>query len=195
MNFIFATNNKHKVDEIRSVLPPHINVISLQEAGIDSNVPEPHNTLEENARDKALAVYHRTGTDCFSEDSGLEVNALNGEPGVHSARYAGDERSAEKNTTKLLEKMKGKTERSAQFRTVICLVTEGNVDFFEGTCRGTIAAEPHGEGGFGYDPVFVPEGADKTFADMTHDEKNRWSHRRKAADRLVAFLNQLPERK
>lgn len=195
MTFIFATNNKHKVDEIRAVLPSHIKIVSLHDAGIDADVPEPHDTLEENARDKALAIYHRTGTDCFSEDSGLEVDVLNGEPGVHSARYAGEEKSANKNTAKLLEKMIGATDRSAQFRTVICLVTEGAVEFFEGVCRGTVATAPRGASGFGYDPIFVPEGAGKTFAEMDSEEKARWSHRRKAVDRLVAFLNQTPERK
>lgn len=194
MKFIFATNNQHKVDEIKAVLPLDIDVITLKEAGIDIDIPEPHDTLEANAEEKATTIYHLTAMDCFSEDTGLEVDTLNGEPGVLSARYAGKEKSFQKNIDKLLFNLQHKQDRSAQFRTVVCLITEGEISFFEGICRGRIIAPATGTGGFGYDPVFVPEGADKTFAEMNMEEKNTYSHRRKAIDKLVAFLNQTNEK-
>lgn len=190
MKIIFATNNQHKVDEVRRVLPADFKILTLKEAGIDIDIPEPHDTLEENAREKAITIYHMTNTACFSEDTGLEVDALNGEPGVHSARYAGEEKLFERNIDKLHFKLKDKSDWSAQFRAVICLIIEGNIDFFEGVCKGRIIAEKKGNEGFGYDPVFIPEGADKTFAEMTMEEKNKYSHRRKAVDKLVLFLNQ-----
>ena len=190
MKLIFATNNQHKVEEVRSALPLHFQILTLKEAGIDIDIPEPHPTLEANAEEKAATIYHLTGTDCFSEDTGLEVFALNGEPGVHSARYAGEEKSFQKNIEKLLRNLIGKQDRSAQFRAVICLIQEGAVDFFEGRCPGKIIDKEKGGEGFGYDPVFVPDGADKTFAEMSMEEKNIYSHRRKAVDKLVAFLRQ-----
>ena len=190
MKIIFATNNQHKVSEIRAVLPKHFEIITLLEAGITIDIPEPHDTLEKNAEEKATTIYHLTNTDCFSEDTGLEVEALDGEPGVHSARYAGDERSFQKNIDKLLQKLQDKTNRSAQFKTVICLIMEGEINFFEGVCTGSISKEQSGGKGFGYDPVFIPTGSAKTFADMTMEEKNHYSHRRKAVDKLVAFLNE-----
>ena len=189
MNLIFATNNQHKVDEIRAVTPSSFQIMTLKEAGIDIDIPEPHDTLQENAREKAETIYQLTGTNCFSEDTGLEVFSLNGEPGVRSARYAGDDKSFQKNIDKLLHQLKDKENREAQFRTVICLLMDGKEHFFEGICRGKIIAAQKGNEGFGYDPVFVPDGADKTFADMSLAEKNRLSHRRKAADQLVLFLN------
>lgn len=188
MTLIFATNNPHKVDELRAALPPDFHILTLQEAGINVDIPEPHNTLEENAEHKAAAIYHLTGTACFSEDTGLEVDALDGEPGVHSARYAGNDRSPVANTEKLLAKLQGAPNRSAQFRTVICLIAEGSIEFFEGVCKGRIAEAPSGSQGFGYDPVFVPDGGAKTFAQMSTAEKNAFSHRRKAGEKLVAFL-------
>lgn len=190
MKLIFATNNQHKVDEVRSALPKHFEILTLEEAGINIDIPEPHATLEANAEEKATTIYHLTGIDCFSEDTGLEVPALAGEPGVHSARYAGEERSFEKNIEKLLHNLNGIEERRARFRAVICLITEGSIEFFEGICNGRIVSEPSGGGGFGYDPVFVPDGATKTFAEMGMEEKNIYSHRRKAVDKLVSFLNQ-----
>lgn len=195
MNLVFATNNQHKVDEIRAVLPSHFHIQTLKEAGIDIDIPEPHNTLQDNAREKAVTIYQLTGTDCFSEDTGLEVISLNGEPGVKSARYAGEGKSFGKNIEKLLSNLTGKEDRSAQFRTVVCLILNGQEHFFEGTCKGRIIAEPRGIEGFGYDPVFVPDGANKTFAEMTLTEKNQFSHRRKAIDGLVSFLNQFQETK
>ncbi|QEC56003.1 RdgB/HAM1 family non-canonical purine NTP pyrophosphatase [Flavisolibacter ginsenosidimutans] len=188
MKLIFATNNRHKVDEIKAVLPDYFQIVTLKEAGIDIDIPEPHDTLEANAEEKAITIFRMTDTACFSEDTGLEVFALNGEPGVHSARYAGEEKSFAKNIEKLLKNLEGKEDRSAQFRAVICLIVEGNVDFFEGVCKGQIIAEQKGTEGFGYDPVFIPDGATKTFAEMNMDEKNFYSHRRKAVDKLVAFL-------
>lgn len=189
MKLIFATNNEHKVDEIRAVLPSYFEILSLKEAGIDIDIPEPHDTLEENAREKAITIYHMTDTACFSEDTGLEVDALNGEPGVRSARYAGEDKSFQNNIDKVLAHLKDQENREAQFRTVICLIVEGNIDFFEGICKGRIIAEQRGNGGFGYDPIFVPDGAEKTFAEMSMEEKARFSHRRKAVDKLVSYLN------
>jgi XTP/dITP diphosphohydrolase len=191
MELIFATNNQHKVNEINAVLPAHIHSISLKEAGIDVDIPEPHDTLEDNAREKAQTIYHLTRKDCFSEDTGLEVDALHGEPGVQSARYAGEEKSFDRNIEKLLTNLSGQPNRKAQFRTVICLLLNGKEHLFEGVCRGQIIEERRGHQGFGYDPVFVPEGGEKTFAEMTLQEKNHFSHRKKAVDKLVAFLNNL----
>lgn len=190
MKLIFATNNQHKADELKHALPAGFDVITLKEAGIDIDIPEPHDTLEENAAAKAQAIYQMTGNDCFSEDSGLEVEALGGEPGVHSAHYAGSDRSADANIDLLLEKMEAVDDRQARFRTVICLIMEGKEYFFEGICEGRITDMRIGTSGFGYDPVFIPDGADHTFAGMSTEEKNRFSHRRKAADMLVEFLNQ-----
>lgn len=189
MKLIFATNNQHKVEEVKAVLPAHLQVVSLKEAGIDIDIPEPHLTLEENATEKATTVYHLTNTACFSEDTGLEVKALNGAPGVRSARYAGENASFEENIHKLLQALTGQTNRVARFRTVICYIVEGTMHYFEGRCTGRIVAVPNGAKGFGYDPVFVPDGSDKTFAEMTIEEKNTYSHRRKAMDKLVAFLS------
>ncbi|MCZ2459630.1 MAG: RdgB/HAM1 family non-canonical purine NTP pyrophosphatase [Chitinophagales bacterium] len=189
MKLIFATNNSHKADEIRSIIGRKIDILTLKDAGIDVNIPEPHDTLEANATEKSRAIYKLTGTNCFSEDTGLEVKALNSEPGVKSARYAGEERSFDKNIEKLLQKLKDKEDRSAQFRTVISLIIDDKEYLFEGKAAGRIIREKRGTGGFGYDPVFIPEGAVKTFAEMSLEEKNRYSHRRKAVEKLVAFLN------
>lgn len=185
---IFASNNKHKVAELQAVMPHGIRMLTLEEAGIDIDIPEPHPTLEENAREKAVTIHKLTGKDCFSEDTGLEVLALNGEPGVRSARYAGEEKSFEKNTALLLSKLEGTTNREARFRAVICLIWKGSEHFFEGICNGQIIEAPRGDRGFGYDPVFVPEGSTKTFGEMTIEEKNEFNHRRKAADKLIHFL-------
>jgi XTP/dITP diphosphohydrolase len=191
MKLIFATNNKHKVDEIRSVLDNGLQIITLQEAGIDIDIPEPYDTLEENASGKSRTIVGMTGLNCFSEDTGLEVMSLNGEPGVKSARYAGDNRSFDANIDKLLANLAGKDDRTGRFRTIISLVLEGKETLFEGICEGEIITERRGEKGFGYDPVFIPAGADKTFAEMTMEEKNKYSHRKKATEKLVAFLNSI----
>jgi XTP/dITP diphosphohydrolase len=187
---IFATNNQHKVNEIRSVLNNNIHIITLKEAGINIDIPEPHDTLEDNAVEKATVIHQLTQQNCFSEDTGLEVDALNGEPGVKSARYAGDEKNFQKNIDKLLFELSGKTNRHARFRTVICLIWKEEKYLFEGICEGVIIATQKGNEGFGYDPIFVPDGSNKTFAEMTTEEKNSFSHRKKATDKLVEFLNQ-----
>lgn len=191
MKLIFATNNQHKVDELRSLITREFNIITLKEAGIDIDIPEPYNTLEENAAGKARTIFDLTGTDCFSEDTGLEVASLNGEPGVKSARYAGENRSFDANIDKLLINLAGKPDRSARFRTVISLLIQGKETQFEGICEGQIINERKGTQGFGYDPVFIPTGSHKTFAEMSLTEKGKYSHRAKATEKLVAFLNTL----
>lgn len=189
-SIIFATNNKNKVDEIRAVLKDGFQIISLKEAGIEIDIPEPYDTLEENAREKSNTIYALTGKDCFSEDTGLEVAALDNEPGVKSARYAGDDNDFKRNIEKLLQKMDGIDKRQAQFRTVISFIMQGMEYQFEGICRGTITNTESGTNGFGYDAVFVPEGSTKTFAEMTMDEKNKFSHRKKATEKFVQFLKE-----
>jgi XTP/dITP diphosphohydrolase len=191
LKLIFATNNQHKVDEIRAVLSGQLEIVTLKEAGIDIDIPEPYDTLEENASGKSKTIYEMTGTDCFSEDTGLEVRSLNGEPGVKSARYAGESRSFDANIEKLLINLAGKEDRSARFRTVISLLIDGQETLFEGICSGKIIDQKKGEEGFGYDPVFIPDGSAKTFAEMDMTEKNQFSHRKKATEKLVAFLNKL----
>lgn len=191
-SLIFATHNKHKVLEVRQALDDRFIVIPLSEAGIQEDIPEPHDTLEENAREKSTWIHRLTGSDCFSEDSGLEVEALGGAPGVRSARYAGEPADNRANIDKLLREMSGITNRKAQFRTVISLILAGREYQFAGSCPGSITHISEGAEGFGYDPVFIPDGADKTFARMSTDEKNRFSHRRKAVDLLLAFLQQHP---
>ena len=185
---IFATNNQHKVDEMRSILGNEFNIISLREAGIEIDIPEPHDTLEANATEKSATIHRLTNKNCFSEDTGLEVDALNGEPGVKSARYAGDGRDFQKNIDKLLENLQGKPSRSARFRTVISLILNNKEYFFEGICEGQILTIQSGKSGFGYDPVFIPTGGDKNFADMRMEEKNVFSHRQKAVTKLLNFL-------
>lgn len=187
---IFATNNLNKVIEVRSLLGDSFKILSLSEAGIDIDIPEPFNTLEKNAIEKSEVIYKLKGLSCFAEDTGLEVEVLNGEPGVKSARYAGEGRSFEDNINKLLDKLKVVTDRRARFRTVICLIVNGKHNIFEGECKGTIIAERRGSSGFGYDPVFIPEGATKTFAEMSLQEKNIFSHRKKATEKLIAWLKE-----
>ncbi len=185
---IFATNNEHKVIEVRSVLKEIFEIISLKEAGIEIDIPEPYSSLKENAFQKASIIYQLTRKNCFAEDTGLEVEVLNGEPGVKSARYAGEERSFAKNINKLLSKLKNKENRKAQFRTVVCLIENGKEKIFEGICKGTIIAIRRGDSGFGYDPVFIPDGSSNTFAEMSMEEKNRFSHRTKAIEKLTSYL-------
>lgn len=190
MKLIFATNNQHKVEEIQAAIGSQLEVVSLKQAGIDIDIPEPHDTLEANASEKSRTIHQLTGEHCFSEDTGLEVEALNGEPGVKSARYAGEDKAFDKNVEKLLSKLGNQENRKARFRTVISLIWEGREWLFEGICEGTITREPAGTGGFGYDPVFIPTDGDRTFAQMTMAEKNELSHRKKAADKLVLFLQE-----
>ncbi|MFP5042262.1 RdgB/HAM1 family non-canonical purine NTP pyrophosphatase [Parasediminibacterium sp. JCM 36343] len=185
---IFATNNQHKVAEIQSVAGGYFNIITLKAAGIDIDIPEPYDTLEANATEKSSIIFKMTGQNVFSEDTGLEVPALNGEPGVKSARYAGEGRDFQANIDKLLLNLEGKPNRGAQFRTIVSLILDGKEYLFEGICKGKITEDQKGLQGFGYDPIFIPAGSDKTFAEMTMDEKNSFSHRKKAISGLIAFL-------
>jgi XTP/dITP diphosphohydrolase len=191
MKLIFATNNQHKAEEVNAVVGSSFQVITLKEAGIDIDIPEPHDTLEANATEKSRVIYELTKTNCFSEDTGLEVKALNGEPGVKSARYAGDSRSFDKNIEKLLQKLQDQPDKTARFRAIISLIIDGNETQFEGICDGKIIDEKRGIDGFGYDPVFIPDGSDMTFGEMKLEEKTLFSHRKKATEKLVAFLNTL----
>ena len=186
---IFATNNQHKANEINSILGTAFKICTLREAGLEIDIPEPHDTLEENAREKSLTIYKLKNWDCFSEDTGLEVDALGGAPGVKSARYAGDHCSTEDNINKLLSELADQPNRKARFRTVVSLIENGKEYQFEGICEGTIGFTRSGDHGFGYDPVFIPDGATKSFASMNLEEKNKYSHRKKAVEKLVAFLN------
>lgn len=186
---IFATNNEYKVKELRSVLPEQMQILSLKEAGILKDIPEPYETLEENAREKADVIHAMTGENCFSEDTGLIVDALAGAPGVKSARYAGEQATNKENIQLLLNNLENNENRTAYFQTIICLIQDGAHVYFEGKCKGSIIKEERGEKGFGYDAVFVPEGSEKTFAEMDLEEKNKYSHRKKASTKLIAFLN------
>ena len=188
-NIIFATNNLNKVSEVKSIIGDKFGILSLSEAGIDIDIPEPFDTIEENAIEKARVINELTRENCFSEDTGLEVEALNGEPGVKSARYSGNEKDPEANIDKVLDKLKAHENRRAQFKTVICLIINGKQNIFDGICKGAIIAERRGQSGFGYDPVFVPDGSDKTFGEMNMEEKNFFSHRKKAVEKLTRFLN------
>lgn len=188
---IFATNNQHKVEEIQFAIGNSIKVISLKEAGINIDIPEPHDTLEANASEKSRTIHQLTGTDCFSEDTGLEVEALNGEPGVKSARYAGEAKAFDKNIDKLLLKLGDNKNRKARFRTVISLFADGKEFLFEGICEGEISVVRKGKKGFGYDPVFLPTGSNSSFAEMSMEEKNKFSHRKKAAEKMIAFLKEI----
>ena len=187
---IFATNNENKVEEIKSIVGNLCDVVSLKEAGIDIDIPEPHKTLEENATEKSKTIYRLTGENCFSEDTGLETEALNGEPGVMSARYAGEGRDFRENVGKLLRLLNGSENRKARFRTVISLILDGEEHLFSGVCEGHIAHEPKGEKGFGYDSVFIPHGDTRTFGEMRLEEKNAFSHRKKAISKLLEHLSQ-----
>lgn len=191
MKLIFATNNQHKVDELRLLTGDKFDIITLNQAGIEVDIPEPFDTLEENASTKATTIFKMTGIDCFGEDTGLEVTALQGAPGVKSARYAGEGRSFDANIEKLLINLAGKSDKKARFRTVISLIISGKETRFEGICKGEIIDGKRGNGGFGYDAVFIPEGSSKTFAEMSMEEKSKLSHRAMATAKLVAFLNKM----
>ena len=192
MKLIFATNNQNKIDEINHITSVisvnHLQIISLKEAGINKDIPEPFQTLEENAFAKSLYLYRHTSTACFSEDTGLEVNALGFEPGVRSARYAGEPPDNKKNIQLLLKNLENITDRNARFRTIISLILNKVEYQFEGICKGVVTSAPVGNAGFGYDPVFIPSGSDRTFGEMTMEEKNKFSHRKKATEQLIRFL-------
>jgi XTP/dITP diphosphohydrolase len=185
---IFASSNKHKAEEIEAALPQGFRITIMKDAGVDEEIPEPFHTLEENSKHKAEFLAERLRQDCFAEDTGLEVEALNGEPGVRSARYAGEGKNFEANIDKLLANMQGKNNRKARFRTVFSLILDGKIYQFEGICNGTILENKAGTGGFGYDPVFLPDGSSKAFAEMTMEEKNSYSHRKKGLDLMIDFL-------
>lgn len=191
VELIFATNNHNKVREIQAAIGNSIQIVTLKQAGIDIEIPEPYETLEANASEKSRTIYQLTHKNCFSEDTGLEVEALNGEPGVKSARYAGEEKDFVKNIDCVLKKLQSVSNRKARFRTVISLILDNEEYFFEGMCEGQILEEKRGMQGFGYDAIFLPTGSKRTFAEMDLTEKNSFSHRKKAADRLVLFLQQL----
>ena len=202
MKIVFATNNQHKLQEIRDILGSEFEIVSLKDIGCDVDIPETGNTLEENAMQKAQYVYDHYNLSCFADDTGLEVEALNGEPGVYSARYAeGTDHDSEANMAKLLSNLEGKDNRKARFRTVIALIQKQDVcpcgctsikkvNRFEGIVDGSIATEKHGTAGFGYDPIFVPEGYDKSFAELGESIKNGISHRARAVAKLAEYLKQ-----
>lgn len=187
---VFATNNKHKLEEVSQILGDKIEVLSLQDINCDVDIPETADTLEGNALLKAEYIYQNYGFNTFADDTGLEIEALNNEPGVFSARYAGEEKSAQANMLKVLEKLEGIENRKAQFRTAISLILDGKTYLFEGIIKGTIIKEKRGEAGFGYDPIFMPDGYDKTFAELGNDVKNEISHRALAVNKLNEFLHQ-----
>lgn len=185
---VVATNNAHKLEEISAILGDEMELLSLKDINCHADISETANTLEGNARQKAMYIYENYGMDCFADDTGLEVDALNGAPGVFSARYAGDGHDSEANMQKLLKELEGKENRKAQFRTAICLIMEGKEYLFEGIVKGEITAEKRGGAGFGYDPIFVPEGYEQTFAELGNDIKNTISHRARAVEKLCKFL-------
>ena len=186
---VFATNNEHKLREIRAIIHDGTEVLSLADIGCHADIPETADTLEGNALIKAHFVYDNYGYDCFADDTGLEVEALDGAPGVHTARYAGDDQDSQANMRKLLQEMKDKDNRNARFRTAIALIQGGEEHLFSGEVRGTITTEPLGNKGFGYDPVFIPEDTGLTFAQLGEDVKNHISHRARAVAKLTEFLN------
>ena len=191
MRLIFATNNKHKLEEMRAILGGKVELLSLADIDCHDDIPETADTLEGNALIKARYIYDKYGCSCFADDTGLEVDALGGEPGVYSARYAGENNDSEANMRKLLQNLTGKSERSAQFRTVIALIIEGEEFLFDGIVRGRISEERMGSAGFGYDPIFIPDGYEESFAQMAAEQKNAISHRSRAASALNDYLETL----
>ena len=188
MQLVFATNNLNKLKEVQALLPEKIKLLSLEAIGFKEDIPETKATIEGNAIQKAEYLKEHYAYNCFADDTGLEVTALNGEPGVFSARYAGDQRNAQDNMNKLLRNLENKSDRSAQFKTVIALSLNGKLHTFTGICKGTILTEKRGNKGFGYDPIFQPEGYDLTFAEIDLELKNQIGHRGKAVQQLVNFL-------
>jgi XTP/dITP diphosphohydrolase len=188
MKLVFATNNLNKLSEIRSLVPDGIEILSLKDINCNEQLPETNPTLQENALQKAQYVNTHYGFSCFADDTGLEIDALGGEPGVYSARYAGEDCNAEYNMKKVLERLSGEENRTAKFRTVISLIIDGKETFFEGACKGRITKTKSGVEGFGYDPIFTPDGYEITFAEMNKVEKGAIGHRGKAVEKLVSFL-------
>lgn len=190
MKLVFATNNKHKLEEINRILGDRFEIVSLEEIGCHDEIPEDYDTLQANASEKARYVKEHYGYDCFADDTGLEIEALSNRPGVYSARYAGLSKDSQANMMKVLEEMKTETNRKARFRTVIALILEGKEYYFEGIVNGEILSCQQGQTGFGYDPIFRPEGYAVSFAEMSMDEKNTISHRGRAVQKLADFLSQ-----
>lgn len=188
---VFATNNAHKLSEIRSILGDEYEILSLRDINCDVDIPETASTLEGNAEIKVRYIKEHFGYDCFADDTGLEVDALNGAPGVFSARYAGQEHDSLKNMNLLLKNMSDKTDRKARFRTVIALLIDNKLTLMDGVVEGEITLQPQGDNGFGYDPIFSPEGFDVTFAQMDSSIKNKISHRARATEKLIEYLNQI----
>jgi len=188
MKLVFATNNKHKLYEVQHLLGEKIVLQSLKDIGCDEDIPEDFDTLEENAQQKAEFIYNKYGINCFADDTGLEIEELNYEPGVLSARYAGELKDSEENIKKVLKNLSDKNNRKARFRTVISLILNGEIYSFEGIVNGEILKEKHGYDGFGYDPIFQPDGYNQSFAEMPLSEKNKISHRAVATNKLVQFL-------
>lgn len=186
---VFATHNRHKLEEIKAILPNDFELLTLEEVAYTDEIPETGNTLVENALIKARSVNTHTGYDCFADDTGLEVEALKGKPGVYSARYAGEEADSTKNIEKLMLELKEHSNRNAQFRTVIALLFGSKEYLFEGIVKGTISENASGKSGFGYDPVFIPEGYEISFSEMSSKDKNRISHRSIAIHKMIKFLN------
>ncbi len=191
MKLVFATQNENKAHEIQSLLPEYFKIISLKDIRCFDEIPEKAETLEGNSLLKASFISETYNLNCFADDTGLEIEALNNRPGVYSARYAGPDKSAAANIDKVLSELEGKTARNAQFRTIITLILNTSIFTFEGIVLGEIISEKRGENGFGYDPIFVPDGALKTFAEMTLTEKNQYSHRARAFQKMIEFLNEL----
>ncbi len=188
MKICFATNNRNKLEEIQQILGDSFEILSLKDIGCFDDIAEPHETLEENSAEKAEYIYTRYQIPVFADDTGLEITALNGAPGVYSARYGGPARSAERNMTKVLGELEGAADRSAQFRTIMTYIDESGTFQFEGIVKGRIISERRGEGGFGYDPIFIPDGYDQTFGELPASEKNQISHRVRSLSKLVEFL-------
>ena len=191
MELVFVSGNNNKVKEIRKKLPLIYQLKGLKDLNFTEDIPETSNTFEGNAKQKASYIHSKFNVNCFADDSGLEVDYLNGAPGVYSARFAGEEKDDAKNNSLLLEKLNGISNRKARFKTVICLILEGKEYFYEGFVEGVITDNYKGDGGFGYDPIFIPNGYDRTFAEMTLEEKNQLSHRAIAVQKMIDFLNEL----
>ncbi len=191
MELVFATNNRHKLEELQALLGDHFKLLSLADIGCNEEIPEEQPTLEGNAQQKAFFIYEKYGYSCFADDTGLEIEALSGEPGVYSARYAGEAKDPQANMNKVLDKLQKINNRKARFRTVISLVMNGSEKQFEGTVEGEITRDKKGGSGFGYDPIFQPAGFVSTFAEMGMEEKNQISHRARAVQKLVEYLHQI----
>ena len=191
IKIVFATNNKNKIKEVQKLLPTNIELIGLKDIGCEDDIPETQHTIKGNSIQKVNYINSKYNLDCFADDTGLEISALNGDPGVLSARYAGSEKNSKKNIEKVLKNLNNIKNRNARFKTVIALSYKGEILTFEGVCEGVISNEIQGDGGFGYDPIFKPKGINKTFAELSFDEKNKISHRAIAIKKLIDYFNKL----